>query len=368
MFSRIMLPLDGSPLAECALPYAESLARATGAKLLLVRSASAHTLPGADPSGDQLGVISEAESYLAGVAQRLGERGVETESAIPYGDAAGWIIDEIRIRNADAIVMATHGRSGLGRWIYGSVAEEVLAHSPVPVMLVRAWQCQTNPRTLVSHPRVLVPLDGSPFAEAAIDTALSVVEGLGGEIVLSEVVPVPTHVVVAEDGKVISYLDQQEEAFRREASDYLYAVAQRISARAATVQVSVDVQVGEPAESIIQVAHERDVTLIVMATHGRTGLARLMLGSVAAQVLRNGNVPLLLVRPAEVRAEAEAAAQPASLTTLTLTPEDVALIQNALGNLAAGAPTDERLGQRVQRLQRRLPAAAAETREPALIP
>ena len=365
MFTRIMLPLDGSPLAECALPYAESLARATRAKLILVRAASARTLPGADPSGDQLGVIIDAESYLASVAQRLGERGVETETAVPYGDAAGWIVDEIRIRRADAIVMATHGRSGLGRWVYGSVAEEVLAHSPVPVMLVRAWQCQTNPRELASHPRVLVPLDGSPFAEAAIDTALSVVEGLGGEIILSEVVPVPTHVVTAEDGKVISYLDQQEEAFRREANDYLYAVGQRISVRAPGVKVSTDVKVGDPAESITQTAHEREVALIAMATHGRTGIGRLLLGSVAGQVLRHGNVALLLVRPEAVSVEEEALARPAALNTLTLTPEDVALIENALSVLEASAPANEALETHIARLRQRLPAKT-EGREPVL--
>jgi nucleotide-binding universal stress UspA family protein len=136
-FKKILVPLDGSALAESALGRALDFVNA-GATLMLLRAAEAHTLPGVDPSNAQVEVVREAEEYLAAVAARLAEKGVnQVETSVWYGPAALAIVEAAHLRKADLIVMSTHGRSGLGRLILGSVAESVLRGTTTPIMLLR---------------------------------------------------------------------------------------------------------------------------------------------------------------------------------------------------------------------------------------
>jgi nucleotide-binding universal stress UspA family protein len=136
-FKTILVPLDGSALAEGALPRATALAR-EGAQLILLRAAEAHTLPTADAAEAQVKVVREAEDYLAGVKARLAKTGVtRVETSVWYGPPADAIVEAARFRNADLIVMSTHGRSGVGRLVLGSVAESVLRGSKTAILLVR---------------------------------------------------------------------------------------------------------------------------------------------------------------------------------------------------------------------------------------
>ncbi|MDP2625844.1 MAG: universal stress protein [Candidatus Rokubacteria bacterium] len=136
---RILVPLDGSLLAEGAIQTAAGLARESGAALVLLRAAEAHTLPGADPTDAQVAVVREAEEYLTAVAARLGEEGVKkVETSVWYGPPATAIIEAARLQKGDLIVMTSHGRSGLGRLILGSVAESVLRGTTTPILLLRA--------------------------------------------------------------------------------------------------------------------------------------------------------------------------------------------------------------------------------------
>jgi nucleotide-binding universal stress UspA family protein len=135
---RILVPLDGSALAEAAIAKATEVA-GTECILMLLRAAEAHTLPGVDPTEAQVEVVREAEEYLGTVATRLKEQGIgRVETSVWYGPAASAIVEAARLRKADLIVMSTHGRSGLGRLILGSVAESVLRGSPTPILLLRA--------------------------------------------------------------------------------------------------------------------------------------------------------------------------------------------------------------------------------------
>lgn len=136
---RILIPLDGSALAEAALTKAMELAEgAESLKVILLRSAEAHTFPGADPTDAQVKVVREAEEYLATVADRLKREGItDVEPVVWYGSPAYSIVEGARLYNADLIVMSTHGRSGLGRLILGSVAESVLRGTTTPILLVR---------------------------------------------------------------------------------------------------------------------------------------------------------------------------------------------------------------------------------------
>jgi nucleotide-binding universal stress UspA family protein len=136
--TTILVPLDGSALAEMALPKATELAEASGATLLLLRAAEAHALPGTDPAEAQVRVVHEAETYLAEVGERLGASGAgKVTTAVWYGPPAAAIIDAAHLRDIDLIVMTTHGRTGISRLLFGSVAESVLRGTRVPILLIR---------------------------------------------------------------------------------------------------------------------------------------------------------------------------------------------------------------------------------------
>ena len=137
--NKILVPLDGSALAESAIGKAVEVAGDRSVTLMLLRAAEAHTLPGMDPTEAQVEVVREAEEYLGTVAARLKEQGMKgVETSVWYGPAAAAILDAARLRKADLIVMSTHGRSGLGRLILGSVAESVLRGTTTPILLLRA--------------------------------------------------------------------------------------------------------------------------------------------------------------------------------------------------------------------------------------
>ncbi len=159
MAKKILVPLDGSPLAEAALPAAIDLS--SGATLLLLRAAEAHTLPGADPTEAQVEVVREAEAYLARVEARLRSEGVEDITAsVWYGNPVSVITEAAQLHGVDMIVMTTHGRSGLGRLVLGSVAESVIRSSRIPILIIRptgapladAWEQRAHPVAAVRHP------------------------------------------------------------------------------------------------------------------------------------------------------------------------------------------------------------------------
>jgi nucleotide-binding universal stress UspA family protein len=136
---RILVPLDGSLLAETALATAVDMARTFGARLQLLRAAQAHTMPGVDPTDAEVKAVQEAEAYLAEVQARLARAGTTNlETTVWYGPPAVAIVEAAQFRTVDLIVMTTHGRTGLGRLILGSVAESVLRGSVTPVLLLRA--------------------------------------------------------------------------------------------------------------------------------------------------------------------------------------------------------------------------------------
>jgi nucleotide-binding universal stress UspA family protein len=163
-----------------------------GAHLVLVRAASASVLPALDPTPAEYRAAEEAETYLADLADRIAGQSIPAETAVPYGAASEAILTEIALHRADLVVMCTHGLSGLGRWIYGPVAETVLARSPAPILLVRPTGSQA---TLSSEPagsRLLVPLDGSDFAEAALPHAAALARAVNGSLHLLQVLVPPS--------------------------------------------------------------------------------------------------------------------------------------------------------------------------------
>lgn len=292
MSKQILVPLDGSPLAERALPYAESLARATEARVVLLRAVEAHAFTGRGRAKARMAAMAEAEAYLDGIAAPLRERGLTVDAALPYGNAPDAIADEIAFRAIDLVVMATHGRSGLGRFVYGSVAARVLHEAEVPVLLVRAWEEQRGGSSN-EVPRIVVPLDGSSFAEAALPVARDLAAAIDGQLVLVQAI-LPPEVAGVPDMHYASFDPEAELAM---ATAYLERIAAKGGETGHPTQVIA--QVGMPAALIPEVARSNRAAFVVMATHGRSGLGRLVLGSVADATLRLGTTPLLLVRPEE---------------------------------------------------------------------
>ena len=287
---NILLPLDGSPLAEQAIPYAAALAKNAPARLILVRATQAQTLLDVDAIDAQAGVVSRADHELEAAAAKLRETGLDVDGYVYYERPVSAILDAARRHQVDLIVLSTHGRSGLGRVVYGSVADDVLRHAEVPVLLVppmldHAWPTD-RPLT------VLVPLDGSDLAEAALESAGLLAEGLGARLHLLQVVQPPTYPLYG-DGYV--YIPFDDEAERANARQYLEEQAEKLTGRG--IGASIEVAVGAPDIVIARTAAEQQADVIAMATHGRGGLARLVLGSVATGTLRRAHVPLLLSRP-----------------------------------------------------------------------
>ena len=136
-FERILVPLDGSECAEIVLPKVEKLATDLKASIAILRVAYAHTFPGADPTEAEVKVVREAEEYLRKIEERLKAKGLKVDSHVRYGNDADEILDHAAQKDIDFIAMTTHGRSGVKRFLLGSVAEKILRHSPKPIFLVR---------------------------------------------------------------------------------------------------------------------------------------------------------------------------------------------------------------------------------------
>lgn len=286
MLKTILVPLDGSPLAERALPFARRLAHASGARLNLIRVA--------DHFEERLAGDEEAQTYLDVLFAGLAEAGLtgETQVLASRHHPANAIVDRSH-GHADLVVMATHGRSGLGRAIYGSVAEDVLRQAEVPVLMVPPTGQPLWPTegTL----RILVPLDGSTFAEEILTPAVSLAKALGAELRLLRIVE-PVYPLNPE---LTAYSTTRAEAELAEAQAYLESVSSKLVP--AGVAMTARAVMGVPAPTLMAVAAEESVSVIAMATHGRTGLARIVIGSVATSVLRQTKVPMLLARPTGVR-------------------------------------------------------------------
>ena len=361
MLKTFLVPLDGSALADRALPFATTLARADGGKLVLLRVVQAHTFPDVEPNPEHVAAIRDAELELAAMADRVRAEGVDVETRLVrmnYAEAATAILDAAQREQADLIVMSTHGRGGLRRWIYGSVADEVLRGSEVPVLLVpsiceRGW---TPGRAL----RILVPLDGSDFAEEALVPASLLAKLLGAELHMLRVAEPPPYPLYGEG---YAYIPFDEHAARAEAQSYLKQVANLF--RPTKRMVKVRAEVGPAALEISRVAREEEIDLIAMATHGHGGVARLVLGSVATSVLQRASVPVFLIRPAAVRRQAPAPFAPGSeraselrpagpLITLAFSLDDLDLLERGLGELLYEPGRDGAEAQAIRELLDRL--------------
>jgi nucleotide-binding universal stress UspA family protein len=308
MYRSILVSLDGSSFSEQALPLALSLARRTGAALHL-----AHVLTPVvvypdvvlANAGLEAQLRDRQRAYLDGVAGRLAAIApVPVRTALLEGAVAPTIQNHVAAVGADLLVMTTHGRSPLGRIWLGSVADYLVRHVNVPLLLVHPrdpapeWTSDPAPR------HILVPLDGSHLAEEMLEPAAGLAALTDGSLILLRVVrpALPSSFSLDADGvgagaqRLIDEIEKVQQHLLSEATAYLEGVADRLRGRNLVVRTRVVVE-EQPALAILHDA-KAGVDLIALQTHGRGGLARLLLGSVADKVIRGAGVPVLVRRPA----------------------------------------------------------------------
>lgn len=301
MYQKMLVPLDGSELAEESLLHATGIAGRLGLEVLLLHVAA---------KGQAESAIHRA--YLDQVTERLGRARAEVPAAAGGRRAtvkgevvAGYAADEI-LRyageaEADLIVMATHGRTGVRRWVMGSVADKVLRSAAQPVLLVRAGVPRDAAYDAWSAPRMLVPLDGSEMAELVlphVEYMAPAGHGMAAEVLLIGVCEVLVLPPVTTPEATVNWGAVAEDYLARcgrSTEVYLAGVQKRLGD--AGLSARAEVLVGEPPAAIIDYAAGRQVNLIVMATHGRSGIGRWAYGSVAQKVLQEAPCPILLVRP-----------------------------------------------------------------------
>ena len=282
---EILIPLDGSTEAECVLPYLRDLAPKFGSRV--------HVL-GVGIGRKTRRVNRLIEDYISRTANMLHNDNIKAEPVIRYGVAADKILDFSAEKEIDLIIMATHGRSGITRWWMGSVAEKVISEATAPVLLVRSKRpgaTRTTEKLNFPH-KILAPLDGSDIGESALPYAETIAAKSRAPISLLQVISPPGTV----EANLLGGPDWRKfvKAMHDAGEDYLKSVAERLSGK--DIKVTYEVATGDPADKIVEYAADKEASLIAMSTHGRTGVARWVLGSVADKVLHGARIPVLLVR------------------------------------------------------------------------
>jgi nucleotide-binding universal stress UspA family protein len=312
MFKRILVPLDGSSLAECVLPHVVALAEAYEPEVTLTRVLECEPSTGlqfVDPLDWEL-CKAEAEAYLTSITNRLSDVGLETQASLLEGRPAERIVEYAQGNEIDLIVLSSHGRAGLSRWNVNSIVRKVVQHGKRSSMIVRAYRTPPTSLGEMSYSRLLVPLDGSSRAECVLSTAATLTRRYNAHLILTHVISRPTMPLRMphsdEDEQLITrFVERSQEL----ADEYMEQLRLRMSVPFdSRVVVSDDV-----SARLHQLVDDQEIDLVLMSAHGRSGQTRWPFGSVTTSFIEYGTTPLLIVQdlpPHEVEiTEAEAAAQ-----------------------------------------------------------
>ena len=298
MFEKLLVATDGSELAEAALPYAEELAGRLGSEVALLNICESEEQRASHMRQLYMSRLAEAVEQGIRECRRLagGLKSEETkvESIIVAGNPAEEIIDYAETKHVSLIIMATHGRSGIRRWTMGSVATKVLRGSSVPLALIKAGEPRPAMRERRLLAKALLPLDGSEAGETAVAYVEELAVRLKMEVTLLQVVEPKYIAIGAEPWDYSPYRQEWLEAMEQSARAYLGGIEQRLNAKG--IVVNSRIESGVATERILEVAEQISADVIAMSTHGRSGVARWAIGSVADRLAHAGNIPLILVR------------------------------------------------------------------------
>ena len=315
MFKRLLVTLDGSERAEKALPVAARIARGSGGSVILVQvvdfAAFSYAYFNLTPSLVENHIetsLNEVRKYLTDVATSHMFTGVPTEVHLPFGSVTSQILSVADSCQADSIVLTSHGYSGVTRWVLGSVAEYVIRHASLPVLLLQEGHASDGKlHQETERPvRALVPLDGSFLAKAALEPAVFLLSALAG----------PTRGTLHLTRVVKPGKTTKEEKRKDKAERYLRVIADQVHEELLARPEALDPKITwsavanqDATEGIINAAengeqaggdeHAGSYTVIAMATNGRSGLQRWVMGSVTEGVIAKTRSPLLIVRPTE---------------------------------------------------------------------
>jgi len=287
-YRKILVPLDGTELAEKALPYAKSIAKLKNSKVILF----AVSLTIFVERRDRL-----FSSYLEVKAEELREEGINASVATSYGDVAQEIVKYTNNNKLDLIVMATHGYSGAKQWMFGSITQKVLYSTEIPVLLIKTKSANITGE----FNRILVPVDGSPFSESTFPFAADLTRNTKKEILLLHICEppvVPSYGLRPINPTWKKYRDEMWEEMEKLSTIYLRKAMAELKKKKVKVKSRViRAQTGEVTKTILQVSKEENVDLIVIATQGRAGVRRWVYGNVANKIVEGFSLPILLVRP-----------------------------------------------------------------------
>jgi nucleotide-binding universal stress UspA family protein len=280
MMKNLVVALDGSLCSSRALDLALALAAKENCPVALC------SVVDRDAGVDD---VERAQQYVDDAVARAKSAGVSCQHSILRGDPAEAIVDYAKSVGAEAIAMGTHGRTGIERLFMGSVAEGVLRSSSVPVLTTHG-DGKVPIAAATAAIKILVPIDGSECASRALDTAIALAEPLHAELVICDVVDIAraAAMTAGEAELVGAYLDVLESEAKRVTDEGVHRASTRVRASSRVPQ-------GIPVEVIEQLAKETGASLIVIGTHGRTGMGRFIIGSVAEGVVRGSEVPVVVV-------------------------------------------------------------------------
>jgi nucleotide-binding universal stress UspA family protein len=306
MYRHLLVPLDGSPFAEHALPSALALANRGHAALQVARVHVPFPYDSAHPTDMALDELTRNQEhvYLDSVCKRLAPLAqVPVSSELLDGPVVETLLNHLADNQFDLVIMTTHGRGPISRFWLGSVADELMRHTDTPLLLIRAHEGVAQLAVQPALQHILIPLDGSELAEQVLEHALALGKLMQSRYALLRVIePLP---MLGYDltGTPVGGLDVPLlQQLQENAQGYLEHVAARLRERGASVTTHVVFNPSVPA-AILTNARALGVDLIALETHGQGGLARLLLGSVADKVLRGAITPVLIHRPATHQSE-----------------------------------------------------------------
>ena len=298
MYTKILVPLDGSQLSEGVLPYARFFSKALKIPVELLQVIEPETVSTfTDPEHGRYVDTVEASmknsslDYLGPVAGSFPEPSA-VDCSVHVGNPAEVIVDQGSAEAGALIAIATHGRSGLRRWLLGSVAEKVLRATTNHLLLVRPTD-QAKTIGVARLQSVLVPLDGSPLAERAFPPVAVLSKKMNLEVVLLQVYTLPQSAYAADE--YIPNLERLMKQIREEARSYLDERVRQLQAEGIDRVSSLLVE-GNAAGEIVDIARRTPESLVAMCTHGRSGIGRWVMGSVTERVVRHSGEPVLVVR------------------------------------------------------------------------
>lgn len=297
MFEHILLPLDGSSLAEMVLPHAISLSKAFDAKLTLIRVVyqvdHKTQLSSVNPIDWQMRK-SEAEAYIESVQDRLTQKNVRAEGRVIEGRPAQQIIQFAKNNNVDLIILSSHGNSGISGWNINSTVQKVLLRAYMPVMIIRAYQEMGENIESVTYRRIMVPLDGSKRAECILPLVESISEAQGCKVLLTHIVEeprLPRSQPVSEDIK--SIVNQLNEINVHEIEAYFSEIRGQFDPH--KVETIIE-KSEEPSITLHDIVDREDIDLVLLSAHGYSGKGKWPYGKIALNFISYGTTPLIIIQ------------------------------------------------------------------------